>query len=239
MNQNHVETMNKLAKMTLAKPPEAVLIEDSEGDYINFGGILIAHTVYENPSIRGPIKSLGYAVGVEVMDYGSQWEPPSVDYHEFGVYPCFVEAAARACSLWIDEVVKGWSESEAIDEVAYENERHSRDAFKAGHLAQKAGVPLDADLLVGNPYPEGTDLHKIWVRGWQEGDSEAALANYEKQTRIDQAAKILEDTGEFDYFGFMICPAPGHGYQIDGQIDGEFVFDTIAEAMKHIDNLKK
>ena len=73
MNQHHLDVFNGLAKQLLVDPPVAVLVSDTEGDYINFSGILLTHATHEQPSILGVHKSAGYAVGVEVYDGGSRW----------------------------------------------------------------------------------------------------------------------------------------------------------------------
>lgn len=172
MNQVHVDAFNKAAQRLLASPPVAVLVPDSEGDYINFSGVLIRHATHEQPSILGIHKSAGYAVDVEVYDHGSRWEPPSTDYAECGVFSSFTAAVARALSVWLEDSLRQWAEAEGVGEAAHQADCEQREAFQAGYKL----YPVEIEA---NPYGEDTELGKRWLAGWGEAESEACAREYE------------------------------------------------------------
>jgi hypothetical protein len=172
MNIQHVEMLNKLAAEILASPPIAILVEDREGDFINFGGVLISNATYEQDSISGTVKSSGYAVAVEVCCPGSYWEPPSAETADMGVYPVFTQAIARVIFLITDQRISCGLENATLDESFQEASRKEKEAWAAGYKGYKEENKGQRD----NPYPEGTDLHKLWLAGWGEGECEACEA---------------------------------------------------------------
>ena len=152
MNSQHVDVVNEMARKLLVNPPVAVLLEDSEGDWLKFGPVLISHATQESPSILGVVKKLGYAVDVEVACAGSTWDPPFTDYSEQGIYSTFSEAIIKAFSLWMEGCLQDCPDCD----------QGASQAYQEGYRGFKEGKSIE-----DNPYPADTDLHKVWLKGWR------------------------------------------------------------------------
>jgi hypothetical protein len=169
MNAQHVKHFNDLAKLVLASPPEAKLL-DSE--HIAFGSIVVREACYEGRDH----KSIGYAVDITVLEGGDDVTPPYTTVSEDVVYETFVGAVAGAIALHMTQCIEAWAH-DGVDDGLYKLEAQRRTAWHDGHAAYFDGK--------GEQHcPHTDELAGPWLAGWAmaQMDNELAQKRWDDQT---------------------------------------------------------